>query len=312
VLKETEQPTILKIGRRAFLKHSALGISGLLLGCEWENRIRTDGTFDPYEKVSLGHTGLNLSRVGLGTGMNGSNRMSNQTRLGPEKCTALIRGCYERGIRWFDAADLYGSHSYLADALKGIDRTEYVLVSKIWFGQRGLPEPERPDADVVVARFLKELRTDYIDLILLHCMTDPQWTSRYANQMEILENLKKKGIIRAHGVSCHSLEVLKAASEHPWVDSIHARINPYGVQMDAGAEQVVPVLQKAHDNGKGIIGMKIIGAGEFRNSDQRRNESIDFVFNLGCVDAVTIGFESLDEEKDFAERVRNTPVRRKA
>ena len=74
----------------------------------------------------------------------------------------------------------------------------------------------------------------------------------------------------------------------------------------------MPILQKAHENGKGIIGMKIIGAGEFRNSDEKRNESIDFVLNLNCVSAAAIGFESLDEEKDFADRVRNTPVRNKS
>ena len=310
--KEKETTAVMKIGRRAFLKHSALGISGLLVGCEWECPLAVPQTFDPYEKVLLGRTGLIFSRVGLGTGMNGSNRMSNQTRLGPEKCRDLIRGCFERGIRWFDAADLYGSHSYLADALDGIDRGSYGLVSKIWFGRWGLPEPERPDADIVVARFLKELRTDYIDVVSLHCLTDPQWPTQYAKQMEILDELKTKGLIRAHGVSCHSLGALNTASEDPWVDTIHARINPFVVQMDSGPDQVVPILQKAHENGKGIIGMKIIGAGEFRNSDEKRNESIDFVLNLNCVSAAAIGFESLDEEKDFADRVRNTPVRNKS
>lgn len=301
---------MLKIGRRTFLKNSVLGLSGLLLGCEWEKQSHPTATFDPYEKVLLGRTGILLSRVGLGTGMNGFNRMSNQTRLGPEKFKNLIYGCYERGIRWFDAADLYGSHSYLADALSGLPRQEYALVSKIWFGQRGLPETERPDADAVVGRFLEELNTDYIDLILLHCMTDPDWPNRYARQMEILEGLKKKGLIRAHGVSCHTLGALKTASEEPWVDSIHTRINPYGVQMDADPEQVIPILRHAHENGKGIIGMKIIGAGEFRKSDEKRNHSVDFVFNLGCVNAVTVGFESLEEEKDFSNRVKNTPIRK--
>lgn len=301
---------MIRIGRRTFLKHSVLGIGGLLLGCEFkDNGQPAVETYNPYEMISLGSTDLKLSRVGLGTGMNGSNRMSNQTRLGPEKCRSLIRGCYEKGIRWFDAADLYGSHGYLADALEGIKREDYVLVSKIWFLKGGIAEPERPDADVVISRFLKELRTDYIDLVLLHCMTQPDWPVRYEKQMVIMEDLKKKGILRAHGVSCHSLDALRAAAEEPWVDSIHTRINPYGVQMDGSPEEVVPVLQQAHQNGKGIIGMKIIGAGDFRNSDPKRNHSIDFVFNLGCVDAVTVGFESLQEEQDFAVRVRNTPIR---
>lgn len=301
---------VITMGRRTFLKKTVLGVSGLLLGCEFRDKGQPlAGTYDPYEIVSLGKTDLKLSRVGLGTGMNGSNRTSNQTRLGPEKCRALIRGCFDRGIRWFDAADLYGSHGYLADALEGINRQEYVVVSKIWFMGRGLPEPDRPDADLVIARFLEELRTDYIDLVLLHCMTDPDWPAKYEKQLEIMEALKKKGVIRAHGVSCHSLGALKTASEEPWVDSIHARINPYGAHMDGPPEEVVPALRRAHENGKGVIGMKIIGAGDFRNSDEKRNHSVDFVFNLGCVDAVTVGFESLEEQQDFAVRVQNTPIR---
>jgi len=299
-----------RIGRRAFLKGTACGIGGLVLGCEFVGQEpAAAGVFDPYERVPLGRTGLTLSRVGLGTGMSGLNRSSNQTRLGEEQCCALIRGCYERGIGWFDAADLYGSHRYLANALEGADRDSYVLVSKIWFRRGGLPEAERPDADVVIGRFLKELRTDRIDLVLMHCITEADWPTQYSKQMEIMEGLKEKGVIRACGVSCHSLEALKAAAEEPWVDSIHARINPYGVQMDGPPEAVTAVLERAHANGKGVIGMKIIGAGEFRSSDEKRNRSIDFVLNLGCVAAVTVGFESLEEERDFAGRVRQTPVR---
>jgi hypothetical protein len=79
--------------------------------------------------------------------------------------------------------------------------------------------------------------------------------------------------------------------------------------MDAEPDQVVPVLQEAHRNGKGVIGMKIIGEGAFRNSPLKRSQSVDFVFNLGCVDAVVVGFESLQEEEDFAQCVRQTPVR---
>jgi len=299
----------MKIARRTFLKQSMIGLGGLLLGCRRQTESQSAAFWDPYEKTSLGRTGLRLSRVGWGTGMRGSRRMSNQTRLGKEKFNELARGCFERGVCWFDAADLYGSHSYLADALEGIRREEYALVSKIWLGWGGLPEPERPDADVVVGRFLKELRTDYIDLVLLHCMAAPDWPDRHEKQMEILDRLKTQGVIRAHGISCHSLPALQAAAVHPWVDSIHTRINPFGVQMDAEPDQVVPVLQEAHRSGKGVIGMKIIGEGAFRNSPLKRSQSVDFVFNLGCVDAVVVGFESLQEEEDFAQRVRQTPVR---
>ena len=299
------------IGRRQFIKNSLAGLGSVAVGFKTNPAsIEESPThFDPGECVLLGKTGLKVSRVGIGTGMRGFNRQSNQTREGQEHFTALIRGCLDRGITLLDSADLYGSHTFLAEALKDVPREDYTLISKIWYRPRGIPEPERPDADVVVERFLKELKTDMIDILQIHCMTAPDWTDQMETQMAILEKLKKKGLIRTHGVSCHSLAALDAAAQHPWVDCIHARINPYGQSMDDTPEKVVPVLQKAHANGKGVIGMKIIGEGKFRDSDQQRNKSIDFALNLGCVDAIIVGFEKIDEIKDCVARVKNTPRR---
>ena len=145
---------------------------------------------------------------------------------------SLIRQAYDKGIRFFDCADSYGTHPFTAAALKGVPREKYTLSSKIWVSQGGIPEPERPDADVVVERFRKELNTDYLDIVQIHCMTDAQWTDKQKKQMDILENLKAKKIIRAHGVSVHSLEAMEACVESPWVDVVHVRINPYGESMD--------------------------------------------------------------------------------
>jgi predicted aldo/keto reductase-like oxidoreductase len=126
--------------------------------------------------------------------------------------------------------------------------------------------------------------------------------------MEILSKLKAQGKIRALGVSCHSIAALEAAATEPWVDSVHARINPYGMSMDGSAAQVVPVLQKLHAAGKGVIGMKLIGEGRLRNDDARRDESVKFVLGLGCVDVLNVGFEKVEEIDDFAARVRKVPL----
>ncbi len=261
-------------------------------------------TFDPYARVPLGKTQIKVSRVGFGTGMRGWMRESNQTRLGKEKFESLLRAAYERGIRLFDAADLYGTHPYMASALGKIARNNYVVVSKIWWQPNGLPEKQRPGTEVVVERFLKELNTDYIDVILLHCVTSANWPGQVSEQMDVLAKLKKKGIIRAHGVSCHSLEALEAAVNQPWVDSVHARINAYGENMDGPPDEVAGVLRKLHLAGKGVVGMKLIGAGQFGNSDEKRNESIRYVLGLGCVDTMVVGFEKVEEIDDFAARVR--------
>jgi aryl-alcohol dehydrogenase-like predicted oxidoreductase len=209
----------------------------------------------------------------------------------------------------FDLADLYGTHPFLLPALKGIPRAQFAIVSKIWFHRGGIPEPERPEADLVVARFLKEIGTDYLDLVLLHCVTSRAWPEEQRQQMDSLAKLKEKGIIRAHGVSCHSLEALEAAANEPWVDSVHARINPYGLSMDGAPEKVVPLLHKLHAAGKGVVGMKIIGEGRLRDDEAKREASARFVLGLGCVDVLNIGFESVEEVDDFAARVRKVPLK---
>jgi len=300
----------MKIKRREFLKRTAVGAGSLLLGAPLLAEDATPQKFyDPYALVPLGKTGLKCSRVCMGTGMSGGNRQSNQTRKGAKVFQKLLRDGYDRGIRTYDMADLYGTHPYVAAALDGLPRDSYQLFTKIWWQPGGgIPEPERPDADVVVARFLKELKTDYIDLILLHCVTAADWNTQLRKQMDILAQLKKEGKIRALGVSCHSLPALKTALAEPWVDSVHTRINPFGMSMDGPPDQVVPVLKKLHEAGKGVVGMKLIGEGRLRHDDAKRDESVKFVLNLGCVDVLNVGFEAMEEVDDFAARVRKVPV----
>ena len=298
----------MKMRRREFLGKSTAGAAGLLFGGRFalaEDASRS--RFDPYETVPLGKTDLKMSRVCMGTGVRGGQRQSNQTRMGKEKFETLIRDAYERGVRVFDLADLYGTHPFVIPALGKIPRKDFMIISKIWWRSGGLPEPERPDAVVVIEQFLKELKTDYIDLVLLHCVESGKWPDELGKQMEILAKFKKKGVIRAHGVSCHAIPALEAAAAEPWVDSVHARINPYGTKMDGPPEKVVPVLQKIHGAGKGVVGMKIIGEGAFRNSDEQRNQSIRYVLGLGCVDILNVGFEKTEEIDDFANRVHKVP-----
>jgi len=299
----------MKIPRREFLKKSALAAGGVLIGAQLgATEAASPKTFDPFALVPLGKTDLKFSRVCMGTGMHGYQRQSNQTRKGRPVFQKLLRDAYERGVRTYDLADLYGSHTYLPPALEGIPREKYNLISKIWWNWGGIPEPERPAADVVVARFLKELKTDYIDLLLLHCVMAPDWPAQLRSQMDILSKLKAQGKIRALGVSCHSIAALEAAVTEPWVESVHTRINPYGMSMDGPPETVVPVLKQLHAAGKGVVGMKLIGEGRLRNDDARRDESVKFALGLGCVDVLNVGFEKIEEVDDFAARVRKVPL----
>ena len=299
-----------KLNRREFITRSVgAGAGSIVLGKSVLDidQPAVSSVKDPLQKVSLGKTGITTSFLGMGTGFNGWNRSSNITRAGVAE--SLIRQAYEKGIRFFDCADTYGTHKYAAAGLKNFPREKYTLVTKMWTGQGGLPEPDRPDAAITVDRFRKELNSDYIDLVQLHCLTDGKWTDSQKSFMDSLENLKAKNIIRAHGVSVHSLEAMKAAAESEWVEVIHVRINPYGEAMDSkNPDEIVTVIRKMHESGKGIIGMKLIGNGNFRDDSEKIDNSLRFVLSLGTVDMITVGFEKPEQIDNYLLRIKNAIV----
>jgi len=295
--------------RRQFMTTIAAGAGTVLAGnvISAVAPVSLPEMFDPFQTVTLGKTGIKTTLLGMGTGYSGYNRSSNITRAGVAE--SVIRAAWERGIRFFDCADSYGTHPFTQAALKGIPREKYVLGTKMWVTAGGIPEKERPDSAIVVDRFRKELNTDYIDLVQLHCMTTGEWSDEQKRFMDGLENLKAKKIIRAHGLSVHSFDALKVASEHPWVDVIHVRINPFGEAMDQrDPSLVVPVIEKFHKAGKGVIGMKLIGGGKLKDDPQKIEESLKFVLGLGTVDMIIIGFEKPEQIDNYVERIKRIQI----
>jgi len=278
--------------RRNFVRALSLGTAHLLFSNPLYAAKSKYSNSNPLQKVKLGKSGIETTLLGVGTGVHAGNRTSFLTRQDKNKSLDLLYHAYDKGIRFFDCADSYGTHGLVAEAMKKMDRNEITLSSKIWVRGGGIPEPERPDANIVVDRFRKELNTDYIDLVQIHCMVEENWTETQKKQMDILENLKAKGIIRAHGVSVHSLDAMKDAAQSPWVDVIHVRINPYGIAMDKPEpEEVVKVINQLHKNGKGVIGMKLVGNGELRDQSEKIDHALRFVLGLETVDMMIIGFE---------------------
>jgi 1-deoxyxylulose-5-phosphate synthase len=244
--------------------------------------------------VTLGKTGIQVSRLALGTGTMGMNHRSNQTRkLGLKGFADLLNAAYDQGLNFWDSADQYGTHPHLKEALRRVPREKVVILTKT---HATTADEMKSDLD----RFREEIGTDYIDIMLLHMMTESNWPSKKQGAMEVLAKAREDGIIRAHGVSCHSLEALEAAANSDWVQIDMARINPKGVAMDAEVPAVVKVVQQMHGNGKGIIGMKIFGAGELCD---RIDECLKYVLGLDCVDAFTIGQESQNEMRDLLRRI---------
>lgn len=272
---------------------------GVLTAAETRKPARRSG---PTEIVTLGRTGIKTTRLAHGTGFNGGARTSEHARLGTKAFTKLLRHSLDQGIRFVDAADLYGIHLYVRKALDGVPRDKYILQTKIWPRKEFWNMPSG-GAKEEVDRFRKELNTDVIDICLIHCMTDTQWPKTFERIRDELDEMKDKGAVRAVGVSCHDLGALKVAASHPWTDVVLARINNAGkrASMDASVEEVVPVLKQARANGKVVLGMKIFGAGELV-SPAAKDASLKFVIENNLVDAMTIGMLSPEQVDDTIRR----------
>jgi aryl-alcohol dehydrogenase-like predicted oxidoreductase len=283
-----------QISRRHFIQTGLLGaaiVSSGFSGVSCANGI----TRVAVDKVKLGKTGLVVPRLALGTGTHGYKQSSDMTRMGIENWLKVARYAAERGMTFYDTADLYGSHQNVKAILKEVPREKAIIMSKLWTN----PEEWNKDEPMAkIDRFRKETGTDYFDILLLHCMTKATWKEDKKPFIEALSVAKQKGIVKTVGLSCHNFEALKVAAQDPWVDVILARINPDGLVMDASPEQVMAVLKKAHDSGKGIIGMKIFGEGRMKTDEQRSN-SIRYVMASKNVDCMTIGLTSA-EQVDFA------------
>ena len=240
------------------------------------------------DKYTLGNTGIEVSRLCFGTGTGGWNGRSDQTRLGLQELADLMHYAFDRGITFFDAADQYGSHRHVARLLDAVDRDACVLATKTC-----ATSAEEAEADI--ERFRRELNTEVLDIVLMHCMTSADWPEARSGVLDVLERKKQDGVIRAHGVSCHDFGAFRTAAETGWVDVVLARINYAGKHMDGPPEKILPVLEKMDEAGKGIYGMKVVGAGEL--GDDAR-DAIHYVLDIPSIDAITIGMVSRQQVDD--------------
>jgi predicted aldo/keto reductase-like oxidoreductase len=295
-----------KVTRRDFLKTSA-GSAGLiaaapsLLGAVEATPTKSLAGNDV---VNLGKTGIRVSRLAQGTGYNGSSHSSAHTRLGHQAFDRLIHHSVDEGVTFMDMADLYGSHPYMVEALKGVPRDKVVYLTKLWPRKADWITPSG-GAIREVDRFRKELNTDHLDVCLIHCVLNDQWPTEYERMRDELSEMKNKGVIGAVGCSAHDFGALKVAAEHPWVDVIFARINYKGgreYSCDASAPEVAQVLKTARANGKAVVGMKIFGAGKLVKPEEK-DASLQYVLGNNLVDAITVGMLSDTQVDDTLKRM---------
>ncbi len=256
--------------------------------------------------VTLGNSGVKVTRLAFGTGTHGGRV---QRDLGQKEFTKLVRHAYDRGIRFFESADNYDQmHEMLAEALRGIPRDSYRLMTKLRW--RDLAKPDyNPMAEI--DRFRRELNSEYFDIFLLHNVQSRTWPADLERLRDALSEAKHKKIIASHGCSGHGLNPIRAYPGTKWMDVALMRVNHDGTMMDNLAnsnadkgviEEVIPIMNQVSAQGTGILGMKIMGEGRFLTPEQR-DASVRYVVKNTKVEAMTIGFKSTAEIDEAIERL---------
>jgi predicted aldo/keto reductase-like oxidoreductase len=283
--------------RRDFLK-TGLAVGGVLSAAP------APAKRSASDWVPLGKTNVKVTRLAFGTGTHGGRV---QRELGQEEFTRLVRYAYDRGIRFFETAESYhGMPEMLATALKGIPRDSYKLMTKL-----STPSADA-DPTAKLDQFRRELNTEYIDIMLLHCLRPPTWETEYKSLQDGFSEAKSKKVILTHGASVHGLPALRTFPGNQWLDIAMIRMNHNGTRMDTPSQKESPELgnvdevvahtKKVHAQGMGVISMKLCGEGRFTRPEDR-DAAMKFAFSLGCVDAVTIGFKNTAEIDDTIDRM---------
>jgi aryl-alcohol dehydrogenase-like predicted oxidoreductase len=246
------------------------------------------------DSVTLGKSGVRVTRLAFGTGTNNGNV---QAALGQQEFTRLIHYAYDRGIRFFETAEAYVTPAMLGEALKSLPRDSYQLMSKVTTDAAADPL-ERLDA------MRRTSQTDYFDIMLLHWQHTPDWVSESARWQDGILEAQAKKTIRARGASVHGLPALRQMPGNKWLEVAMIRMNHKGASMDGpphagnsnpdSVSEVVEHVHQVHQQGMGVISMKLVGEGTFTRHEDRQ-AAMRFAFNNAKVECVTVGFKSTQE-----------------
>jgi aryl-alcohol dehydrogenase-like predicted oxidoreductase len=284
--------------RRNFLKTGLA--AGVLAGTGTLPVRAARGTATDW--VTLGKSGVKVTRLALGTGT-----MSGQVQreLGQEGFNRLVRHAYDNGIRFFETSETYGEmHKMLGVALKGIPRDSYRLMSKV---------TTRPGVDPQdkIDELRKLANTDYFDIMLMHYQHVATWPGDTARWQDGIAEAQVKKAVVGRGASVHGLPALRQMPGNQWLQIAMIRMNHKGVKMDAedfatgglgNVNEVVEHTRQVHQQGLGVISMKLVGEGAFTTREDRQ-AAMKFAFNKAGVDSVTVGYKSTAEIDEAIENL---------
>lgn len=232
------------------------------------------------QTTTLGKSGLQVSRLCFGT----LTMSPLQTDMSPEEGARLLVYAYERGVRFLDTADLYGTYPHIRLALK--NAPDYVISTKAYCY-------DRKTAQEALERAFRGVGRDYIDLFMLHEQESLYTLRGHEEALVFLSEQREKGYIGAVGISTHFAGCVRAAAKFPMIQVVHPLINYAGIGIQDGSrEDMEDSIRVARSAGIGIFAMKPLGGGHLIRENRM---ALDYAKNSPLLDSVAIGMQSIAE-----------------
>lgn len=229
----------------------------------------------------LGKTGIVVSRLCMGVLTIGPL----QSNLPLEEGADLLVYAIQRGINFFDTAKIYNNYPYIKRALAR-SGVRPVITSKSYdYTYNGMKDS--------VEQALDEMGISYIDIFMLHEQESELTLKGHREALQYLLAAREKGMVRAVGMSTHSVRGVMAGARARDIEVIHPLINQQGLGiMDGSRDDMLNAINYAHAAGKGIYAMKALGGGNLLNDAYN---SFAFVRSLASIDSMAVGMKSRDE-----------------
>lgn len=244
------------------------------------------------DRVAFGRTGLTVPRLGLGTVKLGRNRdvkYPESFEL-PDDATVerLLAAALDEGVVFWDTAPAYGTSEERLGPFVKTHRDRLVICTKAGeeFGPAGSTHDFSRDAITAsVHRSLRRLRTDVIDVVLLHSAGHDESALVGGEARESLEALVEVGDVRAIGLSAKTSEGIDAAARG--LDVVMAAFSVDDRRHEAA-------LRRAHAQGVGVLAIKVLGQGHaVRSAAEDPVESaLRSVLSTGAVHCAVVGTRS--------------------
>jgi uncharacterized protein len=233
----------------------------------------------------LGNTDIPVSPLGLGTLTLGPFQLD----MSIDEGASLIIEAVKSGVNLIDSAKIYKTYDYIRKTLSVIspeDKKNLHIISRSYdYTYEGMKES--------FEEALEEIGVDKISIFMLHEQLSEQTLQGHADAIRYLQEKKTEGKLGATGISTHYVAAVEAAAEHPDIDVIFAILNKAGIGiLDGTRADMEKALQKAYDNGKGILVMKALGGGHlYKNA----RESLEYIRSLPFVHSAIIGMQNAEE-----------------